>query len=171
MADLKCGRAPGIDGLSAEHLTRAHPVLPVILSKLFRLILLCRRVPSGFGHSYIVPIPKSRDSVTKALTCEDFRGIAISPTISKLFEYCFIEKFGEYLSTDSKQFGFKKGVGCNHAIYTVRRIVERLINGGNTANLCAIDLSKAFDKVNHHALFIKLMKRNLPVSLLEILVV
>ena len=38
-----------------------------------------------------------------------------------------------------------------------------------TANSCAIDLSKAFDKVNHHALFIKLMRRNIPVALLDIL--
>ena len=76
---------------------------------------------------------------------------------------------GEFLSTDNKQFGFKKGLGCNHAIYTVRHIVERFIKGGNAVNLCAIDLSKAFDKVNHHALFIKLMKRNLPVALLDIL--
>jgi len=28
-------------------------------------------------------------------------------------------------------------------------------------NLCAIDLSKAFDKVNHHALYLKLMKSKL----------
>jgi len=76
---------------------------------------------------------------------------------------------GEFLSTDNKQFGFKKGLGCNHAIYTVRHIVERFIKGGNAVNLCAIDLSKAFDKVNHHALFIKLMRRNLPVALLDIL--
>ena len=33
-------------------------------------------------------------------------------------------------------------------------------------NLCALDLSKAYDKTNHHALFIKLMNRNLPVELL-----
>jgi len=34
--------------------------------------------------------------------------------------------------------------------------------------LCAIDLSKAFDKVNHHAhaLYIKLMKRHFPVKVL-----
>ena len=37
------------------------------------------------------------------------------------------------------------------------------------ANLCAIDLSKAFDKVNHNALFIKLMNRRIPVKLLNIL--
>jgi len=103
------------------------------------------------------------------MTCEDFRGIAISPIISKLFEYCFIEKFGEFLSTDSKQFGFKKGMGCNHAIYTVRQVVDRFIKGGNTVNLCSIDLSKAFDKVNHQALLIKLIKRKLPVALLDLL--
>ena len=70
--------------------------------------------------------------------------------ISKVFEYCFIEKFSKFISTDNKQFGFKKGMGCSHAIYTVRHVVERF-EGGNTVNLCAIDLSKAFDKVNHHA--------------------
>jgi len=48
-------------------------------------------------------------------------------------------------------------------------VVEKLLNGGNTVNLCSIDLSKAFDKVNHHALLMKLIKRNLPVDLLDLL--
>ena len=47
--------------------------------------------------------------------------------------------------------------------------MERFIKAGNTVNLCAIDLSKAFDKVNHHALLVKLMKRKLPVFLIDIL--
>ena len=59
----------------------------------------------------------------------------------------------------------KKGLGCNHAIYTVRRVVKNFVNGGNTVNLCSIDLSKAFAKDNHHALF---MKRNLPLALLDL---
>ena len=62
-------------------------------------------------------------------------------------------------------------MGCSHAVglYTDRHVVARFIKGGNTVNLCAIDLSKAFDKVNHHALLMKLMKRNLPVVLINIL--
>jgi len=35
--------------------------------------------------------------------------------------------------------------------------------------LCAIDLHKAFNKVNHPALYIKLMKRHIPTELLVIL--
>ena len=60
-------------------------------------------------------------------------------------------------------------MGCSHAIYTVRQVVARFIKGENTVNLCAIDLSKAFDKVNHHGLLMKLMKRNLHVVLIDIL--
>jgi len=108
------------------------------MGKLFQLILLCKQVPAGFGHSYIVPVPKPKDCITKALTCEDFRGIAISPIILKLLEYYLKEKFTEFLQTNNNQFGFKKGIGCNHAIYTVRNVVERFTKGGDTVNLCAI---------------------------------
>jgi hypothetical protein len=51
----------------------------------------------------------------------------------------------------------------------VRNIVNGYVKGSSTANICAIDLSKAFDKMNHHALFIKLMNRHLPIELLCIL--
>ena len=81
----------------------------------------------------------------------------ISQTIQK--------KFQSLITTNDNQFAFKKGIGCHHAIYTARNIVNRFVNAGN------IDLSKAFDKVNHKALYmyIKLMKRGIPERLLELL--
>jgi len=86
--------------------------------------------------------------------------LQISPVISKVFEHCVLDKFGHFLSTADNQFRFKKGLGCNHAIYTVRSVVEHFNNGGSTVNSCAIDLTKAFDKINHYARFSKLMKTN-----------
>ena len=53
-------------------------------------------VPTGFKYSYIVPIPKVKDGHSKAMKCDDFRGIAVSPIISKVFEYCLVERFSDY---------------------------------------------------------------------------
>ena len=166
---LSNGKAAGLDGLTAEHLHNSHPIISTLLAKLYNLMMLCCYVPAGFGLSYTVPLPKVKDCRSKALTYDDFRGIAISPILSKVFEHCILDKFKSFLSTDDNQFGFKKGLGCSHAIYTVKNIVEQFSKGGNTTNLCSIDLSKAFDKVNHHALFIKLMKMHTPVCLLALL--
>jgi len=95
---MHCGKAPDIVGLTTEHLQYSHPSVVVILSKLFQLIMLCGLVPSGFKESYLVPVPKVKDTRTKALTCDDFRGIAISPVISKDFEYCLVDRFSNLLS-------------------------------------------------------------------------
>jgi len=35
--------------------------------------------------------------------------------------------------------------------------------------VCALDLSKALDKMNHHGLFVKLMERHITVNLLMLL--
>ena len=37
----------------------------------------------------------------------------------------------------------KRGIGCSHAIRSVRNIVDNFIQGGSRVTLCAIDLSKA----------------------------
>ena len=49
-------------------------------------------------------------------------------------------------------------------------VVALAANGqGSTVNVCLLDLSKAFDKMNHFALYIKLMNRSIPVQVLSVL--
>ena len=168
ISDLRRGKASGLDSLTAEHLQHSHPIVRSILSRLFNAMIAAGCVPISFGCSYTVPLIKA-DGQARALSCNDFRGISISPVISKVFENCILHRYKLFLSTTDNQFGFKPGLGCSHAINTLRCAVDKHINGGSTVNICALDLSKAFDKMNHHALFIKLIKRNIPVELLCIL--
>ena len=82
-----------------------------------------------------------------------------------------LRRFELYFKTSDNQFGFKKHLGCPHAIYTVRSVVNHYVSNGrsSTVNVCAIDISKAFDRVNNFGLFIKLMDRLLPVNVLLLL--
>ena len=71
-------------------------------------------------------MPKVKECRTKSVTCDDFRGVAISPILSKVFEHCILDRFGTIFSSSGAQFGFKNGSGCRNAIHTVRKIVEQL---------------------------------------------
>ena len=170
ITELKRGKAAGLDGLTSEHLQHSHSLLPVVLAKLFNLMMQSGRVPPQFGQSYTVPIIKNNYNVyNKSVTVDDFRGISISPVVSKVFEHCILDRYEKFFITSDNQFGFKKKSGCTHALYTLRCAVSYYNKLGSTVNLCALDVSKAFDKMNHYGLFIKLMYRRVPVNLLQIL--
>jgi hypothetical protein len=163
------GKAPGLDSISAEHLQHSHPVLITLLTKLFNFMISFGCVPQNFGYTYTVPIPKSSNNASRNLSVDDFRGISISPIVSKVFEKCVLERYLRFFETTDNQFGFKKGISCSHAIYSVKSVVDHYVSQGSTVSLCALDLHKAFDKMNHHGLFIKLMERMVPNNLLTTL--
>jgi hypothetical protein len=80
-----------------------------------------------------------------------------------------LDRYSDYFETSDYQFGFKKQLSCSHVVYSVRSVIESYVANGSTVNLCALDLSKAFDRMNHFALFIRLMERNFPVEILKII--
>jgi Reverse transcriptase (RNA-dependent DNA polymerase) len=168
IAKLHEGKAQGHDHLQAEHLTHAHPILYVILSKLFYCMLRLGYVPDDFGRGLLVPIQKD-SSKRGVLSVEHFRGITISPVISKVFEHCILTVYKDYMYSSDRQFGFKKDISCAHSIFTVRKVIDYFVENDSTVNICCLDISKAFDRVNHYGLFVKLMKRGAPVSLLLVL--
>jgi len=60
-------------------------------------------------------------------------------------------------------------MGCSHTIYSVKAVVDYYTNRGTTVNLCALDLKKAFEKINHFGLYMKLMDRMIPNCLLSLI--
>ena len=132
---LKRGKAAGLDRITAEHLQFSHPLLPVVCSKLFNCMMAIGHVPESFGQSYTVPIPKGDcNAHTKSITVNDFRGISISPVISKVLEHCILDRYSTFFKTSDNQFGFKKESGCSHALYTLRCVVDHYVSSASTVN-------------------------------------
>jgi len=155
---LKKGKAAGIDCLTAEHISLAHPILVVLqLTLLFNILMKHSLVPDGFGHGIIIPLLKNTDG-DRTTSC-NYRGITLSPVISKLFEMTLMVIFDNQLSSDPLQFGFKQHSSCSHALFTVRTVIDHYVKSSSTVNICALDISKAFDKVDHFALLQLLMDR------------
>jgi len=83
-------KAAGINCLTAEHISLAHPVLTVQLTLLFNILIKYSLFPDGFGHCIIVPLVKNMDGDR---TPGNYRGITLSPVTSKLFEMSLMAVF------------------------------------------------------------------------------
>ena len=80
-----------------------------------------------------------------------------------------MDLFGNFLHTSCHQFGFKTGSGTADALFTFKRTVDYFVERSSNVFTCFVDSSKAFDRVVHHGLYLKLMKRGIPLSFLLIL--
>ena len=82
-------------------------------------------VPEKIGHGLIVPLLKDKqDNQSRS---DMYGGVTLSPTIVKLFEYISMEFCGDQLSSDVRQFGFKKQSGCCHALFTFKNTTKYLL--------------------------------------------
>ena len=165
---LENGKAAGFDLLTAEYLKYCHPIVISSINKLFIMILNVNYVPDAFGIGVTVPLLKS-DAKGSISSSDSYRGITIMPVISKLLEIVLLDILKPFLNTCNSQFGYKKGLSCSHVVYSVRKTVEYFTMLNSTVNVCALDISKAFDKINHTKLFTKMMERNVPRSCILLL--
>ena len=97
-----------------------HPVIYILLSKLFNLLLKYGFVPEAFGLSYTVHLPKC-NSVTKVMSTDDFRGISVSPVASIFFENCILNRYRNFLLLPIASLGSKTKliVRMQFILYTV----------------------------------------------------
>ena len=168
LACMKKGKSCDEDEISAEHLHNAPLIVLRRLTNLFNQMLKHSFVPKQFKLGFMVPIIKNHQA--SHADASNYRGITISPIISKLFEHSLKVVFGKYLGTSNYQFGFKRNQSTTHALHCFRETVDYFVNNGSRVYSTFLDASKAFDRLIHSGLFIKLMERNVPVLFLNIII-
>ena len=72
---------------------------------------------------------------------------------SKIFELCVSARIVPLLHVDDLQFGFVSGKGCHKALFTLDSVVNYYTICGQSCFVGSLDATKAFDRVNHYALF------------------
>ena len=100
---------------------------------------------------------------------DNYRAIAISTAVSKVFESVILSLVLSDSEVDQYQFGFKKGHSTAHCADVLKQTTDYYTSRGSHVLLCFIDFTKAFDKVNYWKLFMKLLDDNINSSIVSLL--
>ena len=97
--EMKAGKCADENGLTAEHFHNAPLSLLTRLTSLFNMMLVHAFVPKQFRSGFMIPLVK--DSHGSHSDVGNYRGITISPIISKIFEHVLKTVFSSHLSTSA----------------------------------------------------------------------
>ena len=156
---LKPGKSDGTYDQKSNHIINGPKILFVWLSLLFNGMLRHGIVPSSFLVSSVIPIPKCKNKSLNS--SENYRGIALSSLIGKLFDLVVFKSNCNVLRTSDYQFGFKKGHSTQMCSFAVNEVVQYYSNKQSNTYVMLLDASKAFDRVEYVKLFKLLLKKGL----------
>lgn len=112
--------------------------------------------PQSLKLSRVVPIYKDH----KHTDPNNYRPITITNTISKIIEKIMKKRLVNYLTSNrllnEDQYGFRKGSNTLFAIMNILHRAYKAIDNKEKVGIIFLDLSKAFDMVDHELLLNKL---------------
>lgn len=167
LKNISTRKSAGPDGLDPSLLKLSAEVIADPLTYIFNLSLEQSCIPDSWKLAHVVPLLKSGDPAI----LDNYRPISKLSVLAKNFESIVSDQIKEYLTNNCilspAQSGFRK----KHSTITAAvKVVNDIISSMDSRNSCAalfVDLSKAFDTVNHGILLHSLYNIGMSVKTLS----
>ena len=150
---LTYGKAPGVDGLAAEHYIHGlGSSLPLYISSILTLCLRHGLIPDTFLHGVLITLYKTGKGAHLA---SSYRPVTLSVTLSNVLELHILHMCQQD-QPHPAQFGFATDRGTDMAIALAHDVSEHFNRRGSPVFTCSLDAQGAFDHIPHSVIFSKL---------------
>ena len=143
----------GHDEISNKLLKRAGPALIKSLTLMVNQMLFTGIFPDSLKISKVKPLFKARNPVL----ISNYRLISLLPSLSKIFERITFQQLFDYMTDNNlfaiEQYRFRSGYSTElAAVHLIDYLTKQMDVGEIPINIY-INLSKAFDTLDHTILF------------------
>ncbi|XP_075163075.1 uncharacterized protein LOC142235700 [Haematobia irritans] len=146
----------GVDGIPIKFIRIILPYILRYILYLFNTIVTTSVYPMAWKLARVVPVPKT----ARFGNIDNFRPISILPALSKIFESIVLKTTLNFVNDcdmiSSHQYGFRNGYSTTSNLLHMTDAIRSATDIGLCSSLVALDLSKAFDRIDHHKLIRKL---------------
>ena len=149
---MKCGKAAGIDGITADVLKAGGRVLAERLHLLFLDVWENEEEMEEWSTAILIRLFKNKGDKRD---CGNYRGISLLPIASKVFSRVILNRVQKRLSSQvlEEQAGFQPNRSTIDHIFTLKMLLENTRDYNKPLFLCFIDIQKAYDSVNRALLW------------------
>ena len=153
ICDLQTGKSSDIP---ISVIKKTSNIISPILAHHYNHLMKIGKFPDELKLGKITPIYKKDNEELP----ENYRPVSTLPIFGKIFEKIIYSRLYSYFTSQGilhdKQFGFRKNHSTSHALnFSIQKIKEALNKGDHVLGIF-IDLSKAFDTIDHTTLMEKL---------------
>ena len=149
---MKDNKSPGVDGIPPKLFKE----ISTPLANFFNLSLEKGIVPSEWKEANITPLFK-KGSRNKP---ENYRSVSLTSVVCKLLETLIRDHMVEFLVKhkliNTSQHGFLKARSCLTNLLCFLEEITKWVDDGSPVDVVYLDFQKAFDKVPHQRLLLKL---------------
>ena len=153
---MKDNKSPGVDGIPPKLLNEIVEQISTPLAKLFNLALEEGIVPSEWKGANITPLFK-KGSRKKP---ENYRPVSLTSVVCKLLETLIRDHMVEFLVKhkiiNTSQHGFQKARSCLTNLLCFLEETTKWVDDGSPVDVVYLDFQKAFNKVPHQRVLLKL---------------
>ena len=156
ISNLPNKRSSGQDNISNILLKQLKGSLKTPLEKIFNNSIKHGVFPHDMKHADVTPLYKAKEHYLVT----NYRPISLLATISKVLEKIVYSRTYKFLTITeqlySGQYGFRSGHSCQNAVTELIGNIQKNLEENKTSIGVFIDLSKAFDTLDHKLLLKKL---------------
>ena len=154
--NLPSKKSSGTDNVDNILLKELKPFLLSPLTSLFNESLTTGQFLTSMKTAKVIPLYKNK---CKEETT-NYRPISLLLTVSKILEKIMYKRVYGFLTSTNQlyasQYGFRKKHGCDHAVGELISNISKGIEQGKLTAGVFLDLSKAFDSLEHSTIFHKM---------------
>ena len=158
---LKNTKSTGADNITLQHIKDSLPATMPFLLTIINTSIATNKFPSQWKHAEVCTIHKKGNTTDPS----NFRPISLLSTLSKILEKEIANQLQTYLEShnllNKYQYAYRRHTSTEDALLNITETAYKAIDNGEITLLVLLDMSKAFDSVNHNILLHKLNSLNI----------